>query len=117
MNKMIAVLIALAFSCSAFAQMEVKPLSKTEMYKTLAERTGLTKDQVETVLNEMAKLAHQEASKGFTIPDIGKLVVVDRAARTGRNPKTGETIQIPAKKAVKFRVAKACKDAILGTGN
>ena len=50
----------------------------------------------------------------FTLPGIGKLVLRNRAARLGRNPKTGETIQIPAKRVVKFRVAKAAKDAILG---
>ena len=60
-----------------------------------------------------ATLAYAEACNGFTIPGLGKLVVVDRKARLGRNPKTGETIQIPAKKALKFRVAKAAKVACL----
>ena len=52
--------------------------------------------------------------KGFTIPGLGKLVLVNRKARLGRNPATGATIQIPAKRVVKFRIAKAAKDAILG---
>jgi len=51
---------------------------------------------------------------GFTVPGLGKLVLVNRKARKGRNPATGVTIRIPAKRVVKFRVAKACKDAILG---
>ena len=50
----------------------------------------------------------------FTLPGLGKLVLVNRKARIGRNPATGEQIQIPAKRVVKFRVAKAAKDAILG---
>jgi hypothetical protein len=56
----------------------------------------------------------QEAKKGFTLPGLGKLVLVNRKARTGRNPATGEAIKIPAKKVLKFRIAKAAKDAILG---
>lgn len=49
----------------------------------------------------------------FVIPGIGRLVRVDRKARMGRNPATGESIKIPAKKVVKFRVAKANKEAIV----
>ena len=59
------------------------------------------------------KYRYREAKNSFTLPGIGKLVVVKRSARVGRNPKTGETIQIPAKKVVKFRVAKAAKEGIL----
>lgn len=62
---------------------------------------------------ELARLAAKEAKKGFTIPDIGKLVVVKRKARMGRNPQTGEAIKIPAKTVLKFRIAKAAKDAAL----
>jgi len=89
-------------------------LTKSQVMTTLAERTGLTKKQVRMFFDELAKLAYQEAKDGFTIPGIGKLVLVNRKARMGRNPATGEIIQIPAKKVVKFRVAKVCKDAILG---
>jgi DNA-binding protein HU-beta len=56
----------------------------------------------------------KEANNSFTLPGIGKLVLMNRKARMGRNPATGETIKIPAKKVMKFRVAKACKEAILG---
>ena len=66
------------------------------------------------VLEEMANLAYKEAKNGFTLPGLGKLVLVNRKARMGRNPQTGEPIKIPAKRVVKFRVAKACKDSILG---
>ena len=89
-------------------------MTKSQIQAALAERTGLVKKEVATLLEELGTLACQEAKNGFTIPGIGKLVLVDRKARTGRNPATGETIQIPAKKVVKFRVAKACKEAILG---
>lgn len=88
-------------------------MTKSQIQASLAESTGKTKKEVAAYFDELAKLAYAEAKDGFTIPGIGKLVLVDRAARTGRNPATGETIQIPAKKVVKFRVAKACKDAIL----
>jgi DNA-binding protein HU-beta len=62
----------------------------------------------------LADTAYKHAKNSFTLPGIGKLVLVNRKARMGRNPATGETISIPAKKVVKFRVAKAAKDAILG---
>lgn len=90
-------------------------MTKTQTLATLAERTGLQKKKVQTVLDELAALACEEAKNGFTIPGLGKLVLQDRAARTGRNPATGETIQIPAKKVLKFRIAKVCKEAVLGS--
>lgn len=89
-------------------------LTKSQTYAALAERTGLSKKQVRAFMDEVAALACQEAPNGFTIPGIGKLVLVDRAERMGRNPATGEQILIPAKKVVKFRIAKVCKDTILG---
>ena len=89
-----------------------KAKTKGQIVATLAERTGLTKTQVDDVLCAQAELACQEAEVGFTIPGIGKLVVVDRKAREGRNPATGEPMQIPAKRVLKFRVAKAAKDRI-----
>ncbi len=89
-------------------------MTKSQTLSTLAERTGLQKKEVQAVMDELTNLAYAEAKNGFTIPGLGKLVQVDRAARMGRNPATGETIHIPAKKVVKFRIAKACKEAILG---
>lgn len=92
-------------------------MTKTQTIAALAERTGLQKAQVSQFIDELVGLACSEAKvdpKGFTIPGVGKLVLVDRKARMGRNPATGEPISIPAKKVVKFRIAKACKDTILG---
>lgn len=88
-------------------------MTKSQMQAALADRTGLKKSEVASFLDELAGLAYQEAANGFPLPGIGKLVLVDRKERMGRNPATGEQILIPAKKVVKFRVAKACKDAIL----
>jgi DNA-binding protein HU-beta len=88
-------------------------MTKTETVTALAEKTGLSKSQVSGVLDELATLAYREAKGGFVVPGIGKLVLVQRSARVGRNPATGATIQIPAKTVVKFRVAKVCKDAVI----
>jgi DNA-binding protein HU-beta len=92
-----------------------RPLSKSQTAAALSESVeGMSKKQVNNFLEALANLAYKQAKNSFTIPGIGKLVLVNRKARMGRNPATGETIQIPAKKVVKFRVAKAAKDAILG---
>jgi DNA-binding protein HU-beta len=91
-----------------------KALSKTEIISKLAEKNGLTKKQVKQLLEDLANLAYQEAKNSFTVPGLGKLVLVERKARLARNPRTGEMVQVPAKKVVKFKVAKACKEAILG---
>lgn len=91
-----------------------KPITKAKAIETLAAKTGLTKKDVSSLLSNLAGLAYKEAKNSFTIPGIGKLVLVNRKARTGRNPQTGAAIKIPAKKVVKFRVAKACKDAVPG---
>jgi DNA-binding protein HU-beta len=92
-----------------------KPLTKSQLAATIADKVGLTKKQASEVLAILSELAYKHAKDTFTLPGIGKLVLMNRKARLGRNPKTGDTIKIPAKKVVKFRVAKAAKDAILGT--
>jgi DNA-binding protein HU-beta len=92
-----------------------KPMTKAQIADALATKTGVTKKLAATMLDELAQLAYNEAKLGFTVPGIGKLVLQQRKARKGRNPQTGEVIKIPAKKVVKFRVAKACKDAVLPT--
>jgi DNA-binding protein HU-beta len=92
-----------------------KALSKSQVTATLAEKVGLTKKQAAQFLDELAALAYKNAKNSFTVPGLGKLVLVSRKARMGRNPATGETIKIAAKRVVKFRVAKAAKDAILGS--
>lgn len=92
---------------------EKKPMTKAQLTAHLAEQTGLTKKQTAEVLEVLAQTAYKEAKRGFTVPGIGKLVVTKRKARMGRNPATGEQIKIPAKTVVKFRIAKACKDAVV----
>jgi DNA-binding protein HU-beta len=91
-----------------------KALTKSQVAATLAEKVGVTKKQSAQFIEELASLAYKNAKNTFTIPGLGKLVLVNRKARIGRNPATGEQIQIAAKRVVKFRVAKAAKDAILG---
>ncbi|MDR3459433.1 MAG: HU family DNA-binding protein [Verrucomicrobiae bacterium] len=91
-----------------------KALTKSQIIGEVAIKSNLTKKQAAEILEQIAALAYKHAKDSFTIPGLGKLVLVNRKARVGRNPATGETIQIKAKKVVKFRVAKAAKDAILG---
>ncbi|MFQ5465262.1 MAG: HU family DNA-binding protein [Thermodesulfobacteriota bacterium] len=91
-----------------------KAMTKAKIVEHLAKKTDNTKKAAAEFLDVLSELAYKEAKNGFTMPGIGKLVLQKRKARKGRNPQTGETIKIPAKKVVKFRVAKACKDAVLG---
>jgi DNA-binding protein HU-beta len=91
-----------------------KTLSKSQIASAVAEKVGLTKKQAVQALEVLVELAYKNAKNSFTLPGLGKLVLVNRKARMGRNPATGATIKIPAKRVVKFRVAKAAKDAILG---
>jgi DNA-binding protein HU-beta len=88
-------------------------MTKGQILTHMAKKSGLTKKATGEFMQEVVMLAYKEAKKGFVLPGLGKLVLVDRKARIGRNPKTGEAIQIPAKKVVKFRIAKQAKDAIL----
>jgi DNA-binding protein HU-beta len=90
-----------------------KAMSKTAIVAHFANKFELKKKVTAQLFEELANVAYREARNSFTLPGIGKLVLVNRKARLGRNPKTGETIQIPAKTVVKFRVAKACKEAVL----
>ncbi|MFA6322564.1 MAG: HU family DNA-binding protein [Candidatus Buchananbacteria bacterium] len=92
-----------------------KGLTKSQVISELAEKSGLSKKDVTGLMEAMVELAYAETKKNgeFTVPGLGKLLKKARAARMGRNPATGETIKIAAKTVVKFRVAKAAKDAIL----
>jgi DNA-binding protein HU-beta len=90
-----------------------KSMSKSALISHLAEKNEMTRKQVIAFMECLVDTAYKQAKNTFTLPGIGKLVLVNRKARIGRNPATGEQIKIPAKKVVKFRVAKACKDAIL----
>ena len=92
-----------------------KALSKSQVAAAIAEKSGITKKQAAEILEIIAQLAYKNAKNTFTLPGLGKLVLVSRKARVGRNPATGAQINIPAKRVVKFRVAKAAKDAILGS--
>ncbi len=91
-----------------------KAMTKTQLAARIADKAGITKKLATDILEDIANIAYKEAKNSFTLPGLGKLVLVQRKARMGRNPATGEAIKIPAKKVVKFRVAKAAKDAILG---
>lgn len=91
-----------------------KPMTKSQIVAYFAQKLNVTRTQARTFLDELAKLAAREAKNSFTIPGIGKLVIVNRKARMGRNPQTGEPIKIPAKRVLRFRIAKAMKDAVLG---
>jgi DNA-binding protein HU-beta len=90
-------------------------LTQTQLVKLLAEDLEVSRKVSKQFLDGLASTAIKEVRKtgAFVLPGIGKLVRVDRKARVGRNPATGETINIPAKKVVKFRVAKAAKEAIV----
>jgi len=90
--------------------------TKNEIVTELAAAAGIEKAQAVKMLEALVTMAYQEASEGFTIPGLGKLVKVQRAARTGRNPATGAEIQIPAKTVLKFKIAKAAKDAVMTAG-
>jgi len=91
-----------------------KGMTKSQVADHLAEKVDITKKVASQFLEELASLAYKQAKNVFTLPGIGKLKLAHRKARMGRNPQTGAPIQIKAKTVVKFRVAKAAKDAILG---
>ena len=90
-------------------------MTKSALMQALADKNEMSKKDIMSFMDNFAELAYSEVKNSgeFIIPGIGKLVKVDRKAREGRNPATGEAIHIPAKTVVKFRVAKAAKDAVL----
>ncbi|MEX2262617.1 MAG: HU family DNA-binding protein [Bryobacteraceae bacterium] len=92
-----------------------KRMTQTQLMRSLAEKTAVSNKVAKQFLDELSKTAVTEVKKNgvFVLPGLGRLVRVERKARVGRNPATGESIKIPAKKVVKFRVAKAAKDAIV----
>lgn len=95
--------------------MAATKMTQTQMVRELAETTGVNNKVAKAFITTLAEMAIRETKKNgtFIVPGVGRLVRVERKARTGRNPATGEAIKIPAKKVVKFRVAKAVKDAIV----
>ncbi|MBL8030398.1 MAG: HU family DNA-binding protein [Candidatus Doudnabacteria bacterium] len=90
-------------------------MTKSEILQALADKLGKTRKEVNEYVEALVEMAYQVTKKEgeFTIPGLGKLIKKRREARMGRNPATGESIQIPAKTVIKFRVLKAAKDAIL----
>ena len=87
-----------------------KPMTKGQIVDHLAQKTGTTKKLSAQFLEELVSLSYKEAKKTFVIPGLGKLVLAQRKKRQGRNPATGAVITIPAKKVLKFRIAKAAPD-------
>lgn len=92
-----------------------KRMTQSEVYNHFAEKFGLKRAQAKEFFDEMANLAQTEVKSNgeFVLPGFGKLVLSERKAREGRNPATGETIQIPAKTTLKFRVGKGMKDSVV----
>jgi DNA-binding protein HU-beta len=88
-------------------------MTKSQVVAHLAKKVRIQKKAAATVIEALASLAAKETKSGgqFVVPGLGKAVKADRKARMGRNPQTGQPINIPAKTVVKFRLAKAFKDA------
>jgi DNA-binding protein HU-beta len=95
--------------------MAKKPMTKSQIVSHFAGKFEISKKTAAAIIDEVAALAVSETKKtgSFTLPGIGKLVLVKRKARMGRNPGTGEVIKIAAKTVVKMRIAKAAKEAIV----
>ena len=94
-----------------------KPMTKSEIAAHLADRVGISKKQVNQFFEAQAELAYKQAKNSFVVPGLGKLVLATSAPREmvmRFGPKAGQTVKVPAKRRIKFRVAKAAKDAILG---
>ena len=92
-----------------------KRMSQSEVYNHFAEKTGMKRSQVKEFFEELSNLASAEVKNNgeFVLPGFGKMVLSERKAREGRNPQTGETIQIPAKTTLKFRLGKSMKDTVV----
>ncbi|HLM54768.1 MAG TPA: HU family DNA-binding protein [Pyrinomonadaceae bacterium] len=90
-------------------------MSQSEVVNHIAEKFELKRAQVKELFEELGSLASSEvkSSGEFVLPGFGKLVLSERKAREGRNPQTGDTIQIPAKTTLKFRLSKGMKDAVV----
>lgn len=92
-----------------------KRMSQTEVVNYFAEKFDLKRTLAKEIFTELAALAGKEVKKNgeFVLPGFGKIVLAKRKARDGRNPATGETIKIPAKTTLKFRIGKGLKDSVL----
>jgi DNA-binding protein HU-beta len=89
-------------------------MTKDQLISDIADAVDLPKTQVRAVLEQLSEVVADALENGseLTLPGIGKLKVAERPARTGRNPQTGKSIQIAAKKVVKFVPAKALSDSL-----
>jgi len=92
--------------------MAAKSMTKGDIVNHLSKKIGTTKKVANQFLDELVTLSHKQAKKDFTIPGLGKLTVVSRKKRVGRNPSTGESMVIPAKKVLKFKVSKHAQNAV-----
>ena len=94
--------------------MAKNPMTKEELVAHFAKKFKVSKAATDRWFNELARVAARDARKGFKIPGVGKLVVVKRKARKGRNFRTGQLLKIPAKNVLQFRVAETCHKAVFG---
>ena len=95
---------------------EARRMGKSELFSHFADRFEVKRTQAREFFDELTTLSEKELKRAgeFVLPGMVKLVVQKRKARMGRNPQTGEAIKIPAKRRLKFVVAKAAKDSVLG---
>lgn len=91
-----------------------KPMTKARIVAALAEKVGISKKTAEAFLQSLAAMAYKEAKNGFTLPGLGKIVLRTHEARRAVNPRTQQPMTIPRRKRLRFVVAKAAKDAVLG---
>lgn len=89
-------------------------MTTQDIINTIVGNTGITKKQAQDILHGLADIVAAElaAEGSITLHGIGTISIVETAARKGRNPQTGEEIQIPAGKRIKLKAAKALKDAV-----
>jgi len=92
--------------------MAAQSMKKGDIVDHLAAKVGTTKKVANQFLDELVELSYKEAKKDFTIPGLGKLTIVSRKKRVGRNPATGQSMVIPAKKVLKFKVSKHAQNAV-----
>jgi DNA-binding protein HU-beta len=93
-----------------------KRMTQSEVINHFADKLAIKRTEAKRLFDELGNLAQNEVKQNneFNLPGFGKLVLAERKAREGRNPSTGESIQIPAKTILKFRVGKSLKDKITG---
>ncbi len=92
-------------------------MGKTQLFAHFSEKFNMKRSDVREFFDELQRLSEEQlnASGEFTVPGMVKLVKQNRPARMGRNPATGEQIQIQAKTVVKARIPKQLKDSVLGS--